>query len=309
MKQQALPTPDFAPPDLVGRLLATLPSLSPQLRKAARYVLANPREVGLSSISELADAAGVTPNTLVRMARAVGYDGYDGFREPFREILRAGRRDFPDRARWLQSIARGGRHGELLTEMASDALANIEALYAGITAEELKAAADRIVEARATYVLGVGIAHALARNFAYLAGMALETVIAIPKDGSLPVDDLVRAGPGDVLLAVTFEPYRTEVVQAVQTARRQGLVIVAVTDSLASPIALDAEHVFCVPTDTAQFFTSTVALSALFETLMAFAVADAPPDVVASIERFHRHRQEIGVYWDEPSTRARSDNR
>ncbi len=309
MKQQALPTPDFAPPDLVGRLLATLPSLSPQLRKAARYVLANPREVGLSSISELADAAGVTPNTLVRMARAVGYDGYDGFREPFREILRAGRRDFPDRARWLQSIARGGRHGELLTEMASDALANIEALYAGITAEELKAAADRIVEARATYVLGVGIAHALARNFAYLAGMALETVIAIPKDGSLPVDDLVRAGPGDVLLAVTFEPYRTEVVQAVQTARRQGLVIVAVTDSLASPIALDAEHVFCVPTDTAQFFTSTVALSALFEALMAFAVADAPPDVVASIERFHRHRQEIGVYWDEPSTRARSDNR
>ena len=286
-----------APPEVLARLLESLPSLSPQLRKAARYVLDHPREIGVSSISQLAEAAGVKPNTLVRMARAVGYDGYEGFREPFRELIKAGRHDFPDRARWLQSIARGGRHGELLTEMARDTLSNVEALYEGVTAEGVKAAADRIVAARATYVLGVGVAHAVARNFAYLAGMALETVVAIPKDGSLPVDDLVRAGPPDVLAVMTFEPYRTEVVQAVETARDQGVSIIAITDSLASPIAHDVAQVFCVPTVTAQFFTSTVALSALFETLMAFVVADASDEVVASIERFHRRRHEIGVYW------------
>ncbi len=262
-------------------------------------MLDHPAEVGVSSISELADAAGVKPNTLVRMARAVGYDGYDGLREPFREVLRSGRRSFPDRARWLQSIARDGRHGDLLKDMASDTLANLESLFAGMTAGSVKAAADRIVRARATYVLGVGIAHSLARNFAYLAGMALETVLAIPKDGSLPVDDLARAGQDDVLMAVTFQPYRTEVVQAVRAAREQHVAIIAITDSVASPIALDAEHVFCVPTETAQFFTSTVALSALFETLVAFMIADAPDEVVASIDRFHRRRHEIGVYWGE----------
>lgn len=290
---------DAAPPELLERLLESLPTLSPQLRKAARYVLDHPSEVGVSSITEFADASGVKPNTLVRMARAVGCDGYDGFRAPFREVIRAGRPDFPDRARWLQSIARGGRHGELLTEMASDSLSNIEALFAETTAGAVKAAADRIVEARVTYVLGLGISHGVARNFAYLAGMALETVVAIPKAGSLPVDDLARAGRGDVLLAVTFEPYRTEVVQAVRQAREQGVAIIAISDSLAAPIAVGAEHVFCVPTDTAQFFTSTVALSALFETLMAFVVADAPDAVVANIERFHRRREEIGVYWKE----------
>lgn len=291
--------PKAAPPEVLAQLLERLPSLSPQLRKAARYVLDHPSEVGVSSISRLAEAAGVKPNTLVRMARAVGYDGYEGFREPFRELIRAGRPDFPDRARWLQSIARGGRHGELLIEMARDTLSNVEALFEGVTAEGVKGAADRIVGARATYVLGVGVAHAVARNFAYLAGMALETVVAIPKDGSPPVDDLVRAGPTDVLLAMTFEPYRTEVVQAVETARDQGVSIIAITDSLGSPIARDVAQVFCVPTVTAQFFTSTVALSALFETLMAFVIADAPDEVVASIERFHRRRHEIGVYWQE----------
>lgn len=287
------------PPDVLGRLLELLPSLSPQLRKAARYMIDNPADVGVSSISELASAAEVKPNTLVRMAQAAGFEGYEGLREPFRASLRAGRQDFPDRARWLQSIARGGRHGELLTEMASDALSNIEALFGAISVDAVKAAADRIVEARVSYVLGVGIAHAVAHNFAYLAGMALGTVVAIPKVGSLPVDDLARAGAGDVLLAVTFEPYRTEVVRAVQAAREQGVTVIAITDSLASPITPGAEHVFCVPTSSAQFFTSTVALTALFETLMAFVIADAPDEVVASIERFHRRRHELGVYWDE----------
>lgn len=300
MNQQTLPAgPDAAPPEVVARLVETLPDLSPQLRKAARFVLDHPREVGISSISELAEAAGVKPNTLVRMARAVGFEGYEGFRAPFRDFIREGRADFPERARWLQDVARGGRHGELLTEMASGALSNIEALFAGVTAEGVRDAADRIVDARVTYVLGVGIAQALTRNFAYLAGMALETVVAIPKDSSLPVDDLVRAGRDDVLVAVTFEPYRTEVVQAVRVAVEQGVTVIAITDSLASPIAQGAAHVFCVPTDSAQFFTSTVALAALFETLMAFVVADARDEVVASIERFHRHRREIGAYWDE----------
>lgn len=303
MEQPFVPNAVAVPPQVRGRLLDALPTLSPQLRKAARFALDHPREVGLSSISELAAAAGVKPNTLVRMARAVGFEGYEGFREPFRELLRAGAGDFPDRARWLQAVAQQGRHGELLTEMAGGTLGNVEALYAGLTAAQVKAAADRIVQARTTYVLGVGIAHAITRNFAYLAGMALATVVAIPRTGSVAVDDLARAGPGDVLLAATFEPYRAEVVQAVRVAREQGVTVVAITDSLASPVALGAAQVFRVPTETAQFFTSTVALSALFETLMAFVIADAPDDVVASIERFHQRRHALGVYWSEEDGR------
>ena len=299
MEQTSVPSTHVAPPDVLERVLESLPSLSPQLRKAARYIVDNPQEVGISSISELADAAGVKPNTLVRMARAVGFDGYEGFRQPFRDLIRAQGHDFPVRARWLQSIARGGRHDELLTNMAGDTLSNIQSLYRALDAASLKAVADRIVDAHTTYVLGVGIAHAMARNFAYLASMALESVVAIPREGNLAVDDLARAGPKDVLLAATFQPYRAEVVQAVNTARHQGVAIIAISDSVASPIAYDAEHVFLVPTETAQFFTSTVALSALFETLMAFVIADAPPAVVASIEHFHRRRHQLGIYWQE----------
>jgi DNA-binding MurR/RpiR family transcriptional regulator len=283
----------------LDRLLERLPELSPQLRKAAQYVLDNPNHVGVGSIREIADAAAVKPNTLVRMARAAGFEGYEDFRQPIRESLRTPRENFPDRARWLQSIAHGGRHGKLFSDMAAASIDNIEALYSETNVEEVKAAADRIVAARTTRVLGVGILYALAHNFAYLARMALDTVEAIPREGSLPIDDLARSDERDVLLAMTFRPYRTEVVEAAQSAVDQGVSVIAITDSRSSPIAIGAAHAFVLSTDTPQFFTSIVAVAALLETIMAFVIADADAEVIANIEGFHRRRHDLGVYWPE----------
>lgn len=285
--------------DLQNRMVESIPNLSPQLRKAATFVLDNQSLVGVSSISDFADAAQIKPNTLVRLARALGYEGYEAFREPFREAILKERQDFPDRARWLQSIARKGRYGELFGDMANGALSNIEALYAGITLENVKASAELILHARRTFVLGVGVSNSVTRNFAYLCGMAIETVTALPHEGNLPIDDIDRVQPDDVLVAVNFHPYRREVVQAARLARERGAYVIAVTDSMAAPFAAGAAYVFTVPTNTAQFFTSTVALTALFETLMAFIVADAPTDVVSHIENFHQRRQKLGVYWSD----------
>ena len=301
MNDTPVPSNLEAPPAeaILDRLLDGLAEMSPQVRKAAHYVLDNPNEVGLSSIREVAEAAEVKPNTLVRMARAIGLDGFEALRRPFRDNLRNGRESFPDRARWLQAIAKGGRHGGLFSEMAAANLTNIEQLYSATSAGEVKAAADLIVDSRTTYVLGVGAAYALAHNFAYLARMALDNVVAVPRDGSLPIDDIAKAGPRDVLLAMTFTPYRSEVIDATRSAMDQGASVVALTDSRASPIAFEAEHAFVLGTGTPQFFPSTLAAAALLETLIAFMVADADPKVIANIDRFHRRRFDLGVYWKE----------
>jgi len=290
---------EASPAEVLDGLAGALETLTPELRKAASYVLEHPNDVGVSSIREIAEAAGVKPNTFVRLARAIGYEGYEPLRQPFREAIRQGREDFPDRARWLQSLGQGGKLDSLYAELASASISNIESLFSATDAASMKAAADAIISARTTYVLGVGIANALARNFAYLAGMAVGNIRAIPRDGSLPVDGLVRANEGDVLLAMTFKPYRREVVEAVEAAREQKLTIIGVSDSLASPVFQGATHRFAVPVNSPQFFTSTTALSAFLETLMAFVIADAGTDVISNIERFHSRRHELGIYMDD----------
>ena len=72
----------------LDRLAEELPELTPEARKAAIYMLENPLDVGVLPIREFADAAKVNPNTVVRLARQIGFTGYDEFRAPFREVAR-----------------------------------------------------------------------------------------------------------------------------------------------------------------------------------------------------------------------------
>jgi DNA-binding MurR/RpiR family transcriptional regulator len=289
-----------APQAVLDALAGQLDDMTPELRKAAAFVLENPNEVGVSSIREIAEAANVKPNTFVRMARSMGFGGYDDFREPFREEIRQGRASFPDRARWLQSLSKGGKLGALYADMVSSAISNIEDTFANIDVGTLKMAAETIWAARRVFTLGVGVNSSNASNFTYLASTGMVEFYAIPKLGSVATDDLAWADSRDVLIAMTSKPYRREVVEAVRLAREQGVKVIGVSDSAASPIIIGSEFGFVVSVDTPQFFPSSVSTIAFLETLLSFVIASATPEIVERVEQFHRRRHELGIYTDSP---------
>ncbi len=276
-----------------------LAELTPQLKQAAEYILENPGVVGVCSLREIASAAQVKPNTLVRLARYLGFSGFDDLRIPFKEQIVGNSDSFPDRARQLQDWSRDGALDSVFSSMASAALANIEQLFSTVRPADLDKAADMILGARYTSVLGVGVARVFAQNFAYLAGMAFDNIQAIPQDGELAVDALLRADSRDLLVAITFKPYRRDVVETVNLARQNKVPIIAISNTPAAPIMQNAAVRFVVPTESPQFFTSAVAFSALLETLVAYLVAGSDKKAISSIEKFHQIRRRHGIYWDE----------
>jgi DNA-binding MurR/RpiR family transcriptional regulator len=285
---------------VLERLTEEWDTLTPEAQKAARYVLENPNDVGVSTVREIAEAANVKPNTFVRMARQVGFEGYEDFRAPFREAIRQGAVSFPDRARWLQDIRKSGDLGGLYADMVEGAIRNLEETFAGIDAEALKAAAEAIWSSRQVFTLGVGVNNANARNFTYLASTGMVQFHAIPREGATPTDDLAWADKRDVLIAMSMRPYRAEVVAAIDVAREQGLTIIGISDSPASPIIRAADHGFVIAVDTPQFFPSSVSTIALLETLLSFVVAVASDEIVDRVEQFHRRRHQLGIYMEEP---------
>lgn len=285
---------------ILDRLSEEWEALTPEAQKAARYVLENPQDVGVSTVREIAEAAKVKPNTVVRMARQAGFDGYEDFRAPFREAIRRGAVPLEDRARWLQDIAKTGDLGGLYADMVGAAIRNIEETFASITAEALKGAADAIWHSRQVFTLGVGVNNSNARNFTYLASTGMVQFHAIPRPGSTPVDDLAWADGRDVLIAITCRPYRREVVDAVRIARDQGVTVIALSDSLASPIIRGADHRFVLAVDTPQFFPSSVSTIALLETLLSFVISVASDEIVDRVETFHRRRHQLGIYEEDP---------
>ena len=281
---------------VLDRISAEWDALTPEAQKAARYVLEHPADVGVSTVREIAQAAQVKPNTFVRMARQVGFEGYEDFRAPFRAAIRQGAASFPDRARWLQSIAREGEMGGLYRDMMASVQRNIQETFAGIDEAALIAAAKDIWGAREVFTLGVGVNNANAQNFSYLAATGMTRFHAIPRAGHAASDELAFAGSDDVLIAITCAPYRAEVVDAVEVAREQGMKIIGISDSPASPIIRGADHGFVISADTPQFFPSSVSTIALLEVLLSFVIAVADPRIVRRVEQFHARRHKLGIY-------------
>ena len=285
--------------ELISHLGTCYPKLSPQLRLAARYVMDNTHDVSISSVRTLSELANVKPNSFVRLAQECGFDGYNEFREVFRSQIRNGGTDFPDRVRWLQSIQKKGALSDLYATMVSDALHNLEQTFAAIDEATLSQAANAIWRARKVYILGVGVNHTTASNFAYLASTGMNDFIAIPRPASTAIDDLARADEQDILIAITMAPYRHEVLRATSFAKDKGVKIIALSDHQTAPVIAQADFGFITHIDTSQFFPSSVSIIALLETLLSFVIAGASDEIVERVESFHEKRHDFGYYVED----------
>ena len=64
--------------------------LSPRLKQVASYVLDNPNDIAIETLSVISGRCGVQPSTIVRFAKVFGYKGASEMQRLFRdEILAA----------------------------------------------------------------------------------------------------------------------------------------------------------------------------------------------------------------------------
>lgn len=281
---------------VIARLLEEFDSLPTQLQIAARYIVDHPHEVGVQTMRSLAGEANLHPNSFVRLARHIGFAGYDAMRERFRDFVRGGIGSSQERARWLQETAREGGHSAIRGQMAGAILENTERVFHSEQLESMHDAVSWMVKAPKVFIAGMGSSFALAYNFWYVARMMYPHFTMVPCQGGLPIDELLHLGNEDVLFAMTFQPYRTDMLEITRFANKKGARTIGLSDSPASPLCREAALGLYALTHTPQFFHSNTAPTALLETLCALMAADGGEEVVARIDRFNETRWESGVY-------------
>lgn len=264
---------------------------SPAIARLARWALRHPQEIAFQSVRGLADLSGANVNTAYRLALALGYSGYDECRRAFQSALRPSVGLYQSRAEQLTK--RGD--GELIRDLRRAAHANLEDALSEENVPKIRDAAERMLRARRIYCIGVRSCFSLAHYLSYTGGMAFgnfERPFVEP--GSI-ADTLAHASNGDLAVLITFSPYSAEVVRAHEAAVAQGIGVIAITDSYASPIAKGAELVFCVPMQGPQPLPTHGAGFALVEGVIAEMIA-MNDDAVRRMAEFERKMVELGSY-------------
>ncbi len=286
---------------VLTRLREMYDSLSPQLQRGAQYILERPDEIAFTSMRQVAQRANVQPATMVRLAQKLGLDGYEALRVPFRDELRRHPSGYGQRARQLQERTGRRSGGRALTHLAGEMIAadreNLSLSMDAIGADGLAAASTVLANSRRLYIMGLRSLYPAAFYTHYACSMFRENIVLLDGPGGTLADGLRGIGDQDAMLIFSLDPYSSEVVQAATFAVERGAELVAITDSLVSPLAALTPHLLLVGTDGPALFKSVVPAIAIAQALVAQILAQGGQAALDAVAESERQLERFDAYW------------
>ena len=217
------------PLDTLRRIL---PDLPPRLRQAGQFLADHGFDAATRSMRGLAAAAGANPATFTRLARALGYAGWDDLRDALIESQRAAdpMSPFSGRARNTPNNLPGAMLQADLHGLSRLDPASID------TAARALHAADRV------WVAGFRSCRAVATLLHYRLRLFRPDTTRLV-GGTGPEDrDIGAFHPNDAVVVIGFAPYSRTSVTTAREARAAGCTVIALADTPAAPMAQGAHH-------------------------------------------------------------------
>ncbi|MDP3069579.1 MAG: MurR/RpiR family transcriptional regulator [Opitutaceae bacterium] len=280
-----------------GRIVQALDGLPEQLQSAARYVLENPRDVALLSMREQARRAGLQPATMTRFAKRLGLDGYDRVRELHAEAIRQHGLGFAGKARAQASTQKLKGDRALAAEMVGSLADQIAGLADPAVLDQLAAAAGRLHTARRVYGLGLRSSFPVAWQLDYILSLFGDRSVLLNCASGAGLDAIRGATERDVLIVISVKPYTRTTVETARYAAKNGVPIVALTDSQASPLARIATHVLLVPTGSPSFFHTMTPAFALAEIIASLAAGRGGEAAAGELKRTEAQLTAFNTHW------------
>lgn len=258
---------------LRAAIVARHDSLSPRLKQVAAYVLDHPNDMGLETLAVIAKRCGVQASTIVRFAKAFGYEGASQMQRLFRDELinSAPSPSYAERIRQFKRQSGDGRaltSHELMREFANSNIIALEHLQETIDGRALERAVDLMEQASAVYLVGLRRSFPVAAYMAYALRHVDKPVHLIDGLAGMLVEQSSMISGDDLLFAISFHPYARETGDIVVAAKAVGARIIAISDSQLSPVSREADISFDIRDAEVRQFRSLTGSLCLAQTLV-----------------------------------------
>ena len=281
---------------VISALKRDFSTLSGNLKTVAKYILENPANFGLDSIRATARKIEVSTYSLVRMARHLGFEGYDELREPFRAAL-VSSSEVVDSSDWISSLESAGKMGATQAKATQNILSVVHRSLHHVKPDVAERIVNIMFESRNVFLTGNRASYSLAYFFHYVGRMALPSLQLIPRHMNSAIDELNISDSQDTLVAITFAPYSTEIIQACKFAKTRGLRLILISDSSAIAADLKADETIVVSTATTHYFACYSGAIAVIENILALLVKRGGKKAQERIESYDNLRAEFDAYW------------
>jgi DNA-binding MurR/RpiR family transcriptional regulator len=249
--------------------------LSPAERRVAEVVLRDPECVAFGTVARVAERAGTSGASVVRLSTRLGYPGYSGLQAAVQRAIGQQLRPAVERIRDMRASPHpsaatpAGGAPDVLSRTLRAELDNVDRTLVAVDAEAFERAVALLADRRRPVRVVAGDAEAgVGAMLAAALALVREDVAEVGGSDVAVARQLAGTGPETVLVAIDLRRYERWVVEHVTRAVGQGATLVAVTDGPLSPLAALASVSFAVAAEGAGPFDSHVGTLALANALV-----------------------------------------
>lgn len=266
----------------VRRVRSKLDELSSTERQLADFLLEFPGELASYAGNELAQLAGVSPSTVSRFIRRIGYDTYEEARRHVREEQEVG-------SPLLQSAAGAARHVKSVAAHFQQSQANLAGTFERLSDAVMAEIAKAIAGAPQVLIFGSRSSHAFAVYLRWQIIQVLPRVTAIPGPGETVAEHTAGLGERDCVIVFGTRRQTGQMARVLDAASRAGARILYISDQASADYAGATWSLQCQcrgpgPLDN---HVAVMALCDLLSTLVIEAAGAAGRKRMAAVEQAH----------------------
>lgn len=246
--------------------MTSMDSLSNSERRVARALLAAYPAAGLTTVADLAAAAGVSPPTVVRFAARLGYTGFPQFQKALVHEVNEG---MGSPLKQYEARDRAADEG-ILDHARQTFQSALNASFDGLPEWEF----ERLVrfvsdESRDVRVVGGRFSRLLAEYLTHHLQLLRARVQVVPREELSRQTTIADAGASTILIAYDYRRYDDATARFAEGMKAAGATVVLLTDNWLSPVAKVSDVVLPCRVDAPSPFDSLVPAMAVTEAVVA----------------------------------------
>ena len=210
-------------------------------KKVARYMIENPSESLFMTSQQLGANSETSEATVIRLAVTLGFAGFPEFKQALQDEAKDSLSTFGRLQRHMSTV----RTGNLLSDVIAAEIDKASACLHQADDNRIRTLASEICTADDVYIVGLRSARSLAVYIQFYLSWFLPNVY-VPENDALETY-LVSAPKNSLLIGISFPRYTRLTLDCIRLAKRIGLKTAAITDSDASPLAVEADLSVTVP--------------------------------------------------------------
>ncbi len=240
-------------------------------RQLANAMLENYPVSGLGSITAVAETSSVSPPTVARMAKKLGFGGFPEMQKALRVELEAQiSNPIAKHDRWSESAP----DTHILNRFADAVMENLAQTLRHINPDTFDAVKQLLSDQdRLVHIAGGRITRSLADYLFTHLQMLRDGLVYMPPNSNAWSHYVLNMQPGDVLIVFDIRRYEHDMLRLAEMARERDVTVVLFTDQWGSPIARHAAHSFHCRIEAPSAWDSSAVTLFLIEALIA-AVQD-----------------------------------